>query len=200
MKPAWSIPLYATTLIGVVCCSCIIYDAGVAPKDQQFIVNSHNTLRTLVAQGKLTGQPKAVNMKRLKWDDKLAAAGQKIAATCNYKHQRVRDPRWRTVGQNIGKTTSSALLPLPNWDKFIQSWFNEYKMYNFTNIPVKGTGHYTQIVWATTEYIGCGYTNYRHNATSNYIQFYVCNYGPGGNVPGMAPYKVGISSQCDNLC
>lgn len=36
-------------------------------EDKITIVNKHNELRLLVAQGKVTSQPKAINMKKLVW-------------------------------------------------------------------------------------------------------------------------------------
>ena len=40
---------------------------------------------------------------------------------------------------------------------------------------MSGTGHYTQMVWASTYKIGCGYAAYRKR---NFVKkFIVCNYG-----------------------
>jgi len=39
--------------------------------------------------------------------------------------------------------------------------------------PSKPIGHYTQMVWAESARIGCGYA--KCNRTQSY---YVCNYGP----------------------
>lgn len=59
-------------------------------------------------------------------------------------------------------------------------------------------GHYTQMVWANTEYVGCGSVSFMENTTihSNVPSPYlihrlVCNYGPAGNLYGTSVYKIG---------
>ncbi|RZC32839.1 CAP domain containing protein, partial [Asbolus verrucosus] len=54
--------------------------------DINTIVNKHNQLRSLIANGKVPGQPKGVNINYLKWDPNLAKEAQKIANTCNFQH------------------------------------------------------------------------------------------------------------------
>lgn len=58
------------------------------------------------------------------------------------------------------------------------------------------TGHYSQVIWADTNRVGCGFTSYRENGTLE-TNLYVCNYGPAGNFIGLPSYKVGAPcSQC----
>jgi hypothetical protein len=58
------------------------------------------------------------------------------------------------------------------------------------------TGHYSQMIWADTNRVGCGFTSYRDNGTLE-TNLYVCNYGPAGNFIGLPSYKVGRPcSQC----
>ncbi|CAL4062904.1 unnamed protein product, partial [Meganyctiphanes norvegica] len=47
---------------------------------------------------------------------------------------------------------------------------------------------YTQMIWATTYEIGCGVALHHMGMFNTY---YVCYYGPGGNVIGELPYKKG---------
>jgi hypothetical protein len=58
------------------------------------------------------------------------------------------------------------------------------------------TGHYTQVVWADTYLVGCGFTAF-NNSDGWYRKFYACNYGPGGNYLNGIMYKTGTAcSQC----
>lgn len=50
------------------------------------------------------------------------------------------------------------------------------------------TGHYTQMLWAETTRIGCGYLNYLKG--SQYNVYLVCNYGPAGNMRGGKVYEI----------
>jgi len=69
-------------------------------------------------------------------------------------------------------------------------------------------GHFTQVLWANSYKVGCGFTAYV-GADGRYNKFYVCNYGPGGNIIGDSMYQEGEpctqcpaeASSCDNgLC
>lgn len=50
------------------------------------------------------------------------------------------------------------------------------------------TGHYTQMLWAASVRIGCGYVN--HMVGNRNTVLLVCNYGPAGNVRGGRLYDV----------
>ena len=67
-------------------------------------------------------------------------------------------------------------------------------MYNtiiFSTIYCSGGGHlhYTQMLWADTEYVGCGVSQYRDG--SWYRNYVVCHYGPKGNWLGNPVYEIG---------
>ncbi|CAG0883243.1 unnamed protein product [Darwinula stevensoni] len=53
------------------------------------------------------------------------------------------------------------------------------------------TGHYSQLVWASTYAVGCGYVAYGGGN-----RLYVCNYGPSGNSKGATVYGVGTPCTC----
>ena len=58
------------------------------------------------------------------------------------------------------------------------------------------TGHYTQMVWAETEMIGCGHVTYSGGLGVNKIV--VCNYGPAGNFVGRRMYtRARPCTRCD---
>ena len=53
----------------------------------------------------------------------------------------------------------------------------------------RGSGHYTQTAWASTNLVGCGYVHYKKGKWFNTL--IVCNFGPGGNIRGQALYETG---------
>jgi uncharacterized protein YkwD len=62
------------------------------------------------------------------------------------------------------------------------AWFNEWPLYKNEKIPsgdFSGYGHYTQLAWPETKYIGCAY-----GMNGNNIRFTVCEYDPPGNMMG----------------
>ena len=65
---------------------------------------------------------------------------------------------------------------------------------------MSGIGHYTQMVWASTHKIGCGYTSYKRGRFVK--KFIVCNYGKAGNLLRAPMYQVGRPcSKCSsNTC
>ena len=78
----------------------------------------------------------------------------------------------------ISTHTSRAQLMLTMPD-----WYGGVRDFNSDNIePFKfssSTGHYTQVVWAESDKVGCGVTTYKDGAW--FTTLYVCNYGPNGN-------------------
>ncbi|XP_030750540.1 uncharacterized protein LOC115878255 [Sitophilus oryzae] len=176
-----------------------IYSLEVSNDDEKLILNKHNELRKLIARGKIPGQPRGVNLKKMKYDSLLAAEAQIIANSCIFAHQTVVDGRWHAVGQNLYISYSTGYDPKPDWSAAIQAWFDEHKIYTYGSRFSKSTGHYTQMVWAKTEYVGCGYVYFSGNDFWKYKKLYVCNYGPAGNYIGEQPYQTG-SSGCEDLC
>jgi hypothetical protein len=181
----------------IVCASIVLcddtcgklFENKVTDAEVEIIVDKHNQLRSLISQGKVPGQPKGKNLKTMKWDTALAREAQKIANTCEFKHVKVNDDRFY-VGQNLFAWSSTANVIGSDWNGAIQCWFDEYKNFKYPNTSNGVTGHYTQVVWGDTEYVGCGYTNYQYQEDQWYDKLYVCNYGPGGNYVGAPPYEI----------
>uniref|UniRef100_A0A8D2JDP5 Peptidase inhibitor 16 n=1 Tax=Varanus komodoensis TaxID=61221 RepID=A0A8D2JDP5_VARKO len=155
-------------------------------EDKKLIVDLHNHYRSKVI-------PPAANMLKLSWDPELEAFAKGYAAKCIWEHNKERG--WR--GENL-----FAMYGDLNVTTAVEQWYDEYKYYNMTTLTCKEgemCGHYTQVVWATTEHVGCGMqfckTLQFLNDTDMYLL--VCNYVPPGNVKGNKPYKEGAScSMC----
>ena len=61
--------------------------------------------------------------------------------------------------------------------KASEIWYDEVKDYDFDNPRyIKGTGHFTQLVWKGSKQIGCGAACNSHNNC-----YLTCNYYPPGN-------------------
>jgi hypothetical protein len=67
--------------------------------------------------------------------------------------------------------------------------------YIYRGLMASESGHYTQLVWATTRKVGCGYTAYTKDTT--YRRLYVCNYLTAGNLLNSPVYLAG-SRPCSN--
>jgi len=171
------------------------------------IVDKHNELRAKVANGKekrgVNGrQPKASNMRKLVWNDELAEVAQRWVDQCTNGHDKNRrTEEFSHVGQNWAWQGSwkiddqAELAPI-----MVERWYDEVKdmttkalkAYSSNKAETGATGvigHYTQVVWADTAEVGCGYMTSDKNGSIESVL--VCNYGPGGNYLGSPVYKTG---------
>ncbi|KAH7959009.1 hypothetical protein HPB49_007295 [Dermacentor silvarum] len=192
---------------------CTIEARGVNATERELIVKTHNDYRSMVAMGKIQHFPEAKNMQQLLWDEELASVAQAKADQCTpdsgkLKHDRPEDrftTKFKSTGQNLAFRASSARFKATDWPGQIKAWFDEYAHYpphrvdHFSPPPGEPTGHFTQVVWATTRYVGCGYVQYTVEGYSRlpYMQLYVCNYASAGNVLLLPVYAAGdMCSAC----
>lgn len=168
--------------------TAIATDSGISDEDKNVIVSKHNEYRSGV-------NPPAVAMAKMSWDDEIAMIAQKYADACKglvHDGNRQRSiPGRFSVGQNL----ASASYDL-DWAGVIKLWHDEVKDFTLGGInDLMKVGHYTQVVWATSIKIGCGF------AVCGSTRSYVCNYGPGGNLDINKPYESGSAcSKCPNSC
>lgn len=59
---------------------------GVTLDERSHILETHNRLRSQVAQGAVPNQPGAQNMQEMVWDDELAYKAQQWAEQCTFEH------------------------------------------------------------------------------------------------------------------
>lgn len=72
-------------------------------------------------------------------------------------------------------------------EKVVDSWGSEKADYDYASnscTPGKMCGHYTQMVWRTTEAVGCAMAVCEDTKQ----QVWVCQYQPAGNWVGKKPY------------
>merc|ERR1712106_1249824 len=102
----------------------------------------------------------------------------------------------------------------PKWSDAMTSWYDEID--DFRENPTQGstdylgTGHFTQLIWGKTQYVGCGFIAHEGYGGNNKFdtKYYVCNYGPAGNWLRQKVFSAGspcskcpAGSTCNNgLC
>jgi hypothetical protein len=119
----------------------------------------------------------------LAWDPALGAAAaayaQQMAFTGVFEHSN-RQAR-RGIGENLWMGTRGAF----SIETMVGGWTSERRMFApgiFPAVSRTGNwadvGHYTQIVWPTTQRVGCAL------ASTPRIDYLVCRYSPAGNMDG----------------
>jgi len=92
------------------------------------------------------------------------------------------------IGENLyWQQTSQSPAPMALPTDVVNAWASEIEFYDYeTNSCEEGQmcGHYTQVVWADTERVGCAY----RTCDGLGSQVWVCNYYPAGNFNGEKPY------------
>ncbi|CAN7984901.1 unnamed protein product, partial [Ixodes hexagonus] len=88
-----------------------------------------------------------------------------------------------TTGQNLFSSSSTSSDAIStNWKSAIQSWLDEGTLFDKYEIDkFRGggdAGHLTQMIWATSTYIGCGRAKFKIRGDLSYRTIYTCNYGP----------------------
>ncbi|KAF7696140.1 R3H domain containing-like [Silurus meridionalis] len=155
----------------------------ISSQDMMALLDYHNSVRSQVF-------PPAANMEYMVWNDRLAKLAESWALQCKWDHGPSHVMRY--TGQNLSITTGRYRSVI----ELVKSWHDEKYSFSYPN---RCTGsvctHYTQMVWASTNRIGCAI-----NRCSNMYVFgtkwkqatlLVCNYSIKGNWVGVAPYKTG---------
>eukprot|EP00092_Neocalanus_flemingeri_P000736 GFUD01000780.1.p1 GENE.GFUD01000780.1~~GFUD01000780.1.p1 ORF type:complete len:438 (+),score=126.29 GFUD01000780.1:338-1651(+) len=163
---------------------------GVNRQEAEQIVAVHNRYRSLVARGEedrgsAGGQPGGANIRQMAWDEELSSIAQRHADQCKFEHDctECRKTERFGVGQNLYIYKQSVAAPANDWEQAVTDWYEEVTDFNNKNIEPfqfsSATGHYTQVLWAESDKVGCGATSYKDGRW--FTTLYVCNYGPNGN-------------------
>uniref|UniRef100_A0A8W8L0R5 SCP domain-containing protein n=1 Tax=Magallana gigas TaxID=29159 RepID=A0A8W8L0R5_MAGGI len=158
----------------------------------QEYLDAHNDARSIVS-------PTATNMLKMKWSAELATVAENYAKKCIWGHNAARTSdtqaltsQFSYVGENLYVTSRSTASPTAA----VKAWDDEKTDYTYSTKACSAVcGHYTQVVWANSEYVGCA----AHTCSSftglsssfNGGTIVVCNYGPGGNYNKQFPYLTG---------
>lgn len=155
------------------------------------IVFEHNEVRRHLNLGTYLEQPQAVPpMAMVGWDPLIADKAQEHASSLNHWSDGHSSGAFRTYpsthhdgyhGENMAIGRGSYADP----SSFVGDSWAASEAVGCTLRECGG--HYTQIAWRESEWIGCGskdnvpFSNSSGTAT-------VCQYGPGGNIGNRAPY------------
>jgi hypothetical protein len=178
---------------------------GMTEEEKAIVVNAHNVYRNQMAtQTNTLGPlfPFATNMQQMYWNDAIAAKAQEWANACIYGHssQTFRKQPEYDTGENIFTTWSTVDYPKLNFQYYTDVWFKEIALTtpDITDSYVfnSATGHFTQIIWATTNQIGCGFSQLRDADTGRYRNIIVCEYGPVGNILTRPIYAKSSVQEC----
>jgi len=182
------------------------------------LLYKHNTARMNVANGNVPGFSIAKKMIEVVWDNELAMFAEMTAKTCTFAHDKCRNTAtFKNAGQNIGLTMTSYTNPLDNRilnykemnasiNQVFDLWFNEYVNCNMSQIDNltgiynengESYGHFTQIVMASSQRIGCAIGKYYDTWKNLFI---VCNYSQT-NMINSPVYVTGTPcSGCNSRC
>ncbi|XP_064398519.1 peptidase inhibitor 15-like [Halichondria panicea] len=180
-------------MLSVALSLCLLFAAvcgqtGLSGADKQELLEVHNYFRSKV-------NPIATNMEMMIWNDDLAVLAQHYAEQCIFDHNPFRTNQQQTflyVGENLAVNNRLQ----KNYTREVERWHKEVSEYDFVKDSCTGVcGHYTQLVWATSNHVGCG--AYRcPNPVPGFPYrnglILACNYGPGGNIFGRRPYRTGL--------
>ncbi|KAM4883202.1 GLIPR1-like protein 1 [Thomomys bottae] len=159
--------------------------------DSYFIdqyIKAHNDYRSKV-------KPPAADMQHMSWNADLARIAKEWSIKCKLEHNPCTTKPYQCfedyeyVGENMWLGGISDFTP----KAAVTFWHNESLYYDYDSLSCSQVcGHYTQIVWANTNKIGCAIT-ICPNLGGTSIALFVCNYGPAGNFANKAPYIKGKS-------
>lgn len=136
--------------------------------------------------------------------DSLAAAAASYAAQlaansqCVLEHSAIADRP--DQGENLYAYWSDNGVD-DRCAEAVAPWYNEVSMYDFSNASaavaeLEPVGHFTQLVWAASTSIGCGYA-IGADAQGRPCKVVACRYSPPGNVMDPAVFEANVAPPSD---
>jgi pathogenesis-related protein 1 len=152
--------------------------------DPAAFITEHNKWRAYVGVTEELRYSAALANRAQAWADHL-----RTTQHCRMRHSRL-DGRY---GENLywasavqwsdGRKELQSVTP----EQVVDSWGEEMADYDYqtgTCAPRKVCDHYTQVVWRSTETLGCGMAICEDTKE----QVWACQYEPAGNLVGEKPY------------
>ena len=145
------------------------------PGEAQALVDYHNRVRAEVGVGGVTWSPQIAAFAQ-QWADELARRG-------TFEH---RPQSQQKYGENLAGGTTGSFTVVSG----AAMWYGEKNLYRpgaaFTAAMLPA-GHYTQMVWRTSNQIGAGMAICQKGQYRGWT-ILVCNYSDRGNMVGSKPY------------
>ncbi|KAF4532168.1 hypothetical protein B566_EDAN002230 [Ephemera danica] len=207
--------------------SLILDNSRLTSEEVFLVLDTHNTLREQIANGSLlasAGMQPAEDMKELVYCAEAERIAQCWVEQCKFEHDFERRlGRFEAGGQNL----AIYYYITPEFDFYehckynfpqaITGWFNELYDPGFPPSAVApfdavpGTLHFTQMVWASTRYIGCARICHKDSTVPNkYNRLYACVYYNIGNTisynmytpgePNCTAHNMDFSANYPSLC
>jgi len=216
-------------MIALIVSSIVVpISAALTSAQETEILNRHNSLRSSVSS-----PCTAADMEKMVWDTTLASAAQTYANGCVGDH----DPQLTSMGGSVSQG-ENLFMQFPGTDyttaqlvQGAQDWYDEiqdtewttsslglkskvYADYSACKAPESGKcsiGHFTQVVWAKSNKIGCGVAACSGGFTASGSSeasgvLLVCRYTPMGNIADQTnginiPYMYGAKcAACSGSC
>ena len=123
------------------------------------------------------------------WANTLQSQG------CNMQHSTddQRSDITHGAGSGVGENLYWSMGLSPTWTSMVDHWWSEIDSYiygpsgNNCSQPGRAVGHFTQLAWQCSVYVGCA----RASCGSQAIA--VCNYGMAGNLFNVMPFSSSVS-------
>lgn len=143
-------------------------NASALPAPMRQALDVHNRARAEHCAPPLTWSAEVASAAAA-WADQLVAQG------CAFEHSR------SAYGENLFMGTTGGSSPAD----VVTAWVSERDQYDFGSGGFSmETGHFTQVVWMSTQRLGCAVR------TCNNMDLWVCNYDAPGNMRGAYPQNV----------
>lgn len=125
------------------------------------------------------------------WSDSLEKSAQAHTEKCIWEHSKS-----RSYGENLYIGSSRY----ETYENAVTLWYKEKANYN-NGVCTGVCGHYTQLVWANSKFLGCGktYCPSVEGISWGGGTVIACQYSPPGNWVGQQPYTHGEYKYTDTL-
>lgn len=138
------------------------------PADREQLLLAHNTARSDFC------------LRPYIWNMDAEYMATNYSRKCVLQHNR--NAFKKGFGENIFAASHRGR---PYFPYYVKRWVDEGDNWNCeTSVCCSGgTGHFTQVVWNTTQSVGCGMTvcDIEYNGKMWTMDLLICNYWPGGN-------------------